>query len=332
MKVDFHVHLEEGPYTLQWLNRTVDSLLPSLGADAAEQGSREWADAIIRRLGDRLRHGPYSREWLDLYRAKAKQAGLRMVAIVEHLYRFWEYQNLYERNLHLGKDSVGQSQLQWLQQVASDSLPDFVTFLEEEKQRWAEDGIELKIGIDLDYFPGEEGMLAEVIGAYPWDVCIGGVHFIQGWGIYLPGARERVDRLDMHSLCCRYFDLVEQAIESRLFDLISHVDGQKAFGDRFDETALLPYYQRVARALKRCDGAAQIHTGQPPSTSLKEPHSRLGMLEIMAQHDVAVTTASGAHFPDQVGRHVAETQLQLKRAGIHEIAVYHKRQRQMVPL
>ncbi|MFP3380529.1 histidinol phosphate phosphatase domain-containing protein, partial [Bacillus sp. SIMBA_069] len=59
---------------------------------------------MVGQLAKRLRQGPYSREWLDLYRARAKQAGIEVVCIVEHLYRFEEFRSLYEQRLHLAQD------------------------------------------------------------------------------------------------------------------------------------------------------------------------------------------------------------------------------------
>jgi histidinol-phosphatase (PHP family) len=331
MKVDFHVQLEEGPYTLKWLHRTAESLRLRVGTEE-EEGSRSWADQLVRGLADRLRLGPYSREWLDLYRARAKQVGIGAVCIVEPLFRFVEYAHYYEKNLHLADDRLGHSQRRWLRQVSSESLSAYVAFLKEEQKRWAEDGIELKVGIELDYFPGGEEVLSGVIHSYPWDVCMGAVHFIQGWGFHNPDTQERFDRMELHALYGRYFDLVEQAIQSRLFDLIARVDGLKIFGHRPDETSLLSYYQRVARALSRWDVATEINTGVFLHAPAREMSPSYRLLEILAQHDVAVTTSSNALYPEQVGQHLSEARTQLRRAGFQSIAYFDKRNRSLLPL
>ena len=73
MRVDFHVHLEEGPYSSQWLPQLTETLGSLLG-DEKDGGRREWAYEMVGQLAKRLRQGPYSREWLDLYRAYRKWA------------------------------------------------------------------------------------------------------------------------------------------------------------------------------------------------------------------------------------------------------------------
>jgi histidinol-phosphatase (PHP family) len=331
VKVDYHVHLEEGPYSLGWLNRTAEALRPFF-CTAKQTHSREWLDAFFPQLAERLRNGAFSAEWLDLYRLRAKQVGLAAVGVVDHLYRFREYKAYYEAHLHLAGDQLGGLQRRWLEQVCVTSLDDFVTFVEGQKQRWAEDGIELKVGIELDYFPGGEAVLADVTGAYPWDYCIGSVHFLQGWGFDNPDTRERFQQTDLYMLYGRYFSLVEQAVSSRLFDVVAHPDSLKAFGYRPDEAALLSYYQRIARALKETGTATEINTGLLYRYPVREMCPSLRFLEILAQHGVAVTTSSDAHFPDQVGHHLDEARELLKRAGFRTIAVFDRRRLEQVDL
>ncbi|MFF2530542.1 histidinol phosphate phosphatase domain-containing protein [Brevibacillus sp. NPDC058079] len=331
MKVDFHVHLEEGPYSLDWLLKQAESLRP-LVEHAEVKGSRKWASMLTNGLAERLQQGPYSRDWLELYRLRAKQAGIQQVCVVEHLYRFLDYRSYYEQHVHIGSDRLGTAQRKWLSQVANDSLDSFVVFLQKERLRWAEDGIELRVGIELDYFSGGEETLRHVINQYPWDVCIGAVHFLEGWGYPIHDARERFGRQELIGLYSLYFDKLEQAIESQLFDVIAHIDGIKAFGVRPDETALLPYYQRVARALGRSGIATEINTGYGLASQLREFSPSYRFLEILFQNEVPITLASSATAPDQVGQQLDEARAQLKRVGYTSFAVFEKRKRSMLAL
>lgn len=331
MKVDFHVHLEEGPYSLDWLLKQAESLRPPLEREE-QSGSRKWATMLVKGLSKRLQQGPYSSEWLDLYRMRAKQAGIEQVCVVEHLYRFLEYRPYYEQHVRIGSDRLGTAQRRWLSQVANDSLDDFFAFLEKERLRWAEDGIALRIGIELDYFSEGEATLRQVIQDYPWDVCMGAVHFLDGWGYPIQDARERFCREEQIGLYRRYFDKVEQAIQSRLFDVIAHIDGLKAFGVRPDETALLSYYQRVARSLGRTGIATEINTGYGPANRLREFSPSYRFLEILFQNAVPITLSSSATSPDQVGQQLDEARSQLKRVGYKDFAVFEKRERHLIAL
>ncbi|MDH6351234.1 histidinol-phosphatase (PHP family) [Brevibacillus sp. 1238] len=331
MKVDFHVHLEEGPYSLDWLVGQACALRPLLD-EKEESGSRGWAHELVKGLAHRLQRGPYSREWLDLYRARAKQAGISQVCVVEHLYRFADFRPYYEQFIHVGHDRLGKAQRQWLGQMANDSLPAYVAFLAEERERWAEDGVALRIGIELDYFPGGEGELREVIEKYPWDVCMGAVHFPGGKGYLVRNLQEQLEVHASPGWFVRYFDVVEQAIDSGLFDVLTHLDGVRAFDPKADEMTLLPYYQRIARALRRMDTATELNTACVRGQTQREFSPSYRFLQILAQHEVPITLSSHATAPDQVGQHLAEARMQLRRAGYASLAVFADRKRSLMEI
>jgi len=330
MKVDFHVHLEEGPYSSSWLQQTAASLASALTGDTP--GSRAWMDGLVKKIKERVQEGPYSTSWLDLYRERAKQRGIRVVGVVEHGYRFVECRSLYERHLHGSSDQLGRKQRLWLDQVCCERLGDFTRFLDAQRMRWEEDGISLRVGIELDFFQGEEQALSQVTAAYDWDFCMGAVHFVEGMAVHLPETREYISRMPLENLYSRYFDLVELAAGSGLFDLIAHPDGVKACGYRPEEASLLSSYQRVARSLKRYQVATEVNTSGHRHAPFQEMSPSYRLLEILAQHGVAITPSSGAIYPDQVGNSHEEAYKALKRAGFSSIAVFEQRKQQLFQL
>ncbi|MFY0542520.1 histidinol phosphate phosphatase domain-containing protein [Brevibacillus sp. H7] len=331
MKVDYHVHLEEGPYSLRWLNRTAEALR-AFCPDSQLKHSLPWLEGLFHRLADRMRRGAYSAEWLDLYRMRAKDLGLQTVGIVDHLYRFREYKRYFEQHMHLADDPLGQLQQCWLDQVCVASIEEFTTFVQSQKPRWETEGIQLKLGIELDYFPGGEQELTGVMDSYPWDHCIGSVHFLAGWGFDNPDTQERFAEEDLLSLYGRHFSVVGQAISSNLFDIVAHLDNLKVFGHRPDETFLKPHYQRIAELLRENDVATEINTGLYYRYPVREMCPSMSFLEVLADHGVAITTSSDAHFPDHLGSHLAEARERLQQAGFHSIAVFDQRRRKEVPL
>ncbi len=331
MRVDYHVHLEEGPYSLRWLNRTAEALR-AFYPDAQQPHSLEWLEGLFQRLTERVQRGAFSEEWLDLYRMRAKERDLQTVGIVDHLYRFREFKPYFEQHMHLSDDALGQLQRRWLDQVCVASIEEFAAFIQSQKPRWEAEGIELKLGIELDYFPGGETVLAGVVNSYSWDHCIGSVHFLDGWGFDNPDTRERFGEQDLLSLYGRFFSVVEQAITSKLFDVVAHLDNMKVFGYRPDEAALLPYYERVAQMLREHDVATEINTGLYYRYPVKEMCPSMSFLEVLARHGVSITTSSDSHYPDHLGSHLEEARERLKLAGFRSIAVFNRRQRKEVPL
>jgi histidinol-phosphatase (PHP family) len=63
-----------------------------------------------------------------------------------------------------------------------ETMGDFVQAIQEAKERWAKEGITLRLGLEADYFPGGEDELKQILSTYEWDFVIGSVHFIYGWG------------------------------------------------------------------------------------------------------------------------------------------------------
>lgn len=331
MKVDYHVHLEEGPYSLRWWNRTAEALL-SFRQPNEQKHTRAWMEQVSEWMQNRMNQGCYSQEWLDLYRIRAKQLGLAQVGIVDHLYRFKEFKPYFEQNMHVADDELGHMQQIWLDQVCTSSLDEFVTFIERQKRVWEADGLQLRLGIELDYFPGGEAVLAPLVEKYPWDHLIGSIHYVDGWGFDNPETVGRYEQADLLSMYDRLFDLVEQAIRSHLFDIIAHMDNMKVFGYRPDEAKLLPRYRRIAQLLKEHDTATEINTGLFYRYPVKEMCPSDDFLQVLHQYGVKMTTSSDAHFPDHLGSYLDDARKKLKQVGFQEIATFEKRVRQMVPL
>ena len=73
MKIDYHVHLEEGPYSFRWLERTSDAIasFEEFKLDL-KKGSKELVMWQVDVLKNSLDSGCYGEEWLDLYLQRAK--------------------------------------------------------------------------------------------------------------------------------------------------------------------------------------------------------------------------------------------------------------------
>lgn len=331
MKVDYHVHLEEGPYSLRWWSRTAEALLAFHQPDHKRQ-TREWMEELSARMARRIHQGAFSPEWLDLYRVRARELGLREVGIVDHLYRFKEFKPYFEEHMDLGDDGLGQLQRVWLDQVCTASMDDFVAFIGAQQSIWEADGISLRLGLEADYFVGGETVLAPMIEQYPWDYVIGSVHFADGWGFDNPETQELFEKRELLSLYEQTFRVVEQAIGSKLFDIVAHMDNLKVFGHRPPEEELIPLYQRIARLLREHDTATEINTGLFYRYPVKEMCPSYSFLQILCEHGVPITTSSDSHFPDHLGSHLDEARGMLRKVGYREIVTFEQRIRRTVQL
>ena len=189
-------------------------------------------------------------------------------------------------------------------------------------------GVTVKLGIEVDYLPGKEKLLRELLGRCPFDYVIGSIHFMDDWDFTHPVYADDYRNKDLGRLYRRYFDLVREACLSGLFDIIGHVDVIKKFG-YFPVEDLEPFWLSTAAVLSETGTSVELNTaGRDAPVGEFYPHRRL--LELCLKAGVAVTLGSDAHAPEQVGRYFPEAEQLLKEVGFQEIAVFSHRRRSAV--
>lgn len=190
--------------------------------------------------------------------------------------------------------------------------------------------VAVKLGIEVDYLPGKEELVREQLSRYPFDFIIGSVHFMDGWDFTHPIYADLYQSKDISLLYRRYYQLVQQACASGLFDLIGHVDVIKKFGFRPPES-LEPIWKETARALKDSNVGLELNTaGLDAPVGEFYPERRF--LEICCAEGIPITLGSDAHAPHQVGRHFAYALEALKEAGCRDLSSFDGRRRSALTL
>ncbi|MGG4488080.1 histidinol phosphate phosphatase domain-containing protein [Metabacillus idriensis] len=331
MRVDYHVHLEEGPYTSKWLKKTYQNLL--LGQHSTEEKtSKQWAVQSVQKLSDRLTKGAYDPIWLDLYLENAKRKGIKEVGIVDHLYRFTDCRTYFEKNMMLDESPIGRLQKRWLDLVMTESMDHFAESITKNKEKWAKQGVQLKIGIEADYFEDEEEALSELLSKHDWDFINGSVHFVNGWGFDNPKTTDEFEKYDVNVLYETFFRIVEKAIRSGLFDYISHLDNIKVFGYRPNDDLLHTLYKRIVKALRDMDAATEFNAGLYYRFPVKEMCPSEPFLDLLIENKIPLLLSSDAHFPEDIGSFLDENIEMLINKGVKEIVTFDKRERMMKPL
>lgn len=331
MKVDFHFHLEEGPYSASWLHRTVLALertTPDSELLNSPSHSIDWAKELSKRLAERLETGCFSDDWLHRYFHQGKAKGIEYFGIVDHLYRFEEFRSYYNKYMILDDSPLGRIQQYWLDRVCVSSIEPFISLVEKAKR----DGFPVSIGVEADYFPGGEEELKELLSSYKFDYVIGSVHFLEGWGFDNPETQDLFKEKDLTALYAMLFDYVKGAASSGLFHIIAHLDNLKVFNFRPDERKLAPMYEDVAATLKKADVATEINTGLAYRYPVKEACPSRTFLQILHKHGVPITLSSDAHFPDDIGTQLDEAVQMLSDAGYEEIVYFKEGKRIAIPL
>lgn len=337
MKVDFHFHLEEGPYSTNWLQRTAHALtnmhqgkeeLSGFGALTGVRNSLGWMNELTTMLQKRLAKGSFDIDWISLYMDKGKEQGISHFGMVDHLYRFTEFRPYYDRYITLDDSKLGRLQQHWLDRVCIGSIEPFLAVVREAQER----GYPISLGVEADYFPGGLDELGELLSRYELDYVIGSVHFLDGWGFDNPDLVEFYEGADLIAMYGRLFECVKTAAKSGLFDFIAHLDNLKGLNYRPDEQLLLPMYEDVARTLKEADVATELNTGLAYRYPVKEACPSPTFLSVLHKHDVPITMSSDSHFPDDLGMLLDEARELLLKIGYTEVVYFKKRQRMSVKL
>lgn len=265
---------------------------------------------------------PYTLQRVEEYVRAADQAGVDEIGITDHCHRFVEFTPLFQPICDgpRGRDE----EVAWLRDNLYEPLDRYVEALVRAQQR----GWPVKIGLEVDWFPGAEDTIRSVLEPYPWDYILGSVHFLGDWPVDV-SADYGWPELDVDAVYTEYFTELAAAAKSGLYDVLAHPDLVKKFGHRAEEPDA--HYEKVVTAMAEAGVAMEISTAGL-HYPVEELYPDRRMMELAAARGVPVTFGSDAHHPDAVGRDFPTAVAAAERAGLSHLATYKKRQRNLVPL
>ncbi|TJY38961.1 histidinol-phosphatase HisJ family protein [Cohnella pontilimi] len=330
MKVDFHFHLEEGPYSFNWLQRTARALDHTSGGQSvsAPEHTLEWITEQTKRLHNRLEEGCFSDRWMERYMDHGRKQGIERFGIVDHLYRFEEFRDYYEKYIVMDDSELGRLQRYWFDRVRIGSIEHYLSAVRSMQRK----GHPISVGVEADYFPGGEEELRSLLARYELDYVIGSVHFVDGWGFDNPEVQHMYEQWDLLELYRYGFEHVKQAARSGIFDIIAHLDNLKVFNYRPDESRMSGLYDELAAVLAQTDVASEMNTGLAYRYPVKEMCPSPSLLRHLYAHGVPITLSSDSHFPDDIGTMLDDAADLARRTGYREIVYFKDRKRISVPL
>ncbi|MBD3348717.1 MAG: histidinol-phosphatase HisJ family protein [Candidatus Eisenbacteria bacterium] len=209
--------------------------------------------------------------------------------------------------------------------MAPEDLPVYVGMVRD--LQTSVDEIVVRLGIEMDYIPGQMEEIWNAASDYEFDYVLGSVHYIDDWGFSDSRYVASYEGKDPDSFYRRYFEIFREAAERGGFDAMAHPDLIKKHGVA-PGLRLSDLYESAAEALASADVAVEVNT-----SGLRKPavdiYPSLPFLAACAERGVAVTLGSDAHSPGQVGMDFDLALRLLRRAGVGEIATFEARRRKM---
>ena len=197
--------------------------------------------------------------------------------------------------------------------------------------------VSLKVGLEMDYFPSAERELEALEEEYPFDFILGSTHFIDKYDV-----GSSVDtpvyfaNRSVREATAEYFDYWRRAVESGLFDVMSHPDYWRRYLYLVrPEPVEFSEYGNVQEAI---DSLVSYGVGIEVNSSGKRYHDNMQYPIrdfLVAAHDTGVKTitiGSDSHVPDTLGSWLSEAVDLLKGVGFKHVSTFNGRKNTSHPI
>jgi len=211
---------------------------------------------------------------------------------------------------------------------ASD-LEDYIARVQQAREEHP--SLAIKLGLEVDYLPGQEDWVRELAARHPWDYFIGSVHYISdSWAIDHPAQLSQWKSREPLEVWTGYFERLTLAAESGLFDIIGHADLCKKFAI-YPREDCTPLVTKLLEAMKRRGLALELNTAGLRK-DCKEIYPSPHIVQLAADLGVPITFGSDAHAPEEVGLNFREAMQLARGAGYTHYCRFSRRQREDVKL
>jgi histidinol-phosphatase (PHP family) len=205
--------------------------------------------------------------------------------------------------------------------MSPEEFPDYLGLVESAAEQL--DGeIEIKLGLESDWFPGMERWLTDLHRRAPFHYILGSVH------PFLPEYKDKFFDGDVVAFQKGYFGHLADAAETGLFDCLAHPDIVKVMTVRDYEFGRLEEAVDAALGrIKRAGVSMEMNTSGWIKQGFPEVNPGPEMLKMMARHRIPVVIGSDSHRPERVAADFEPALDLLEAAGFDTVNFYEERLR-----
>jgi histidinol-phosphatase (PHP family) len=201
-------------------------------------------------------------------------------------------------------------------------LPQYHRMIEDVRTQF-KGKLSIKVGIEADFIIGYEEKTKTILQSYPYDYVIGSVHFIRDWGFDNPEEQKKWDSHNVDEVYHLYYELLRKSAQSKMFDIMGHVDLVKKFGHRSMED-MSDEIEETAKVFKDTGVTVEINTAGLRKP-VKEMYPALAALKIYCNAGVPLTFGSDAHAPSDVAKDFDKGVDLAKAAGYKKYVLFKQR-------
>jgi histidinol-phosphatase (PHP family) len=180
----------------------------------------------------------------ERYREAAGERGIQELGVSEHVHRFVQALDVWTHP--------------WYRHWATDDLDAYCEFVGSDT--------DLKLGIEVDFLPGREDRIANLLDGREWDYVVGSVHFLRDQAVDLGEGRWAEFGIwrsgDPDEVWTRYFETLGEAARTGLYDILAHPDLVKVWGQGapVPDGDLRRFYDRAMEGIADSDVAVEVST------------------------------------------------------------------------
>jgi histidinol-phosphatase (PHP family) len=207
---------------------------------------------------------------------------------------------------------------------------DFVPFdvrertVREAAERWAPQGIAIRFGTEITYDSRFEQAIRDHLRRHAYDYVIGSVHVYAGSPYHRDRVAAWVAGRSLAEVLAPYFDEVERAIRSGLFDTVGHLDFVKRYLVPYvtpaDLGAAPELYERLLVALVETGTALEVNTSGLRQAAGETYPSAAVVARYKVLGGTRISAGSDAHQKDAFAAGLEEGYGVAAAAGFRELA------------
>lgn len=183
--------------------------------------------------------------------------------------------------------------------------------------------MQILVGLEVDFILGREDLVESRVLSAPLDYLIGSVHFLDDWGFDNPAFLAEYAKKDLESCWVKYFQSVAKMAQSRLFQIVGHIDLLKVFGYAMPHSSACIYeLDRALESIKEANMSIELNAAGLRK-QIGEIYPSKEILQKAYALGIPITFGSDAHALSQVGFGYDEC-VELAREVGYDKCVYYK--------
>lgn len=210
-------------------------------------------------------------------------------------------------------------------------LEEFERYSEWVREARAVNSLPVLFGIEADYYVGCTEFLSGFLARHSFDYILGSVHYLDYWAFANPAQRTLWETEDTQAVWKKYFELVGEMAQTRLYHVAAHLDLPKKFGHRPRDRHLREMVLPVLDVILATGMAIEINTSGL-TKPVRETFPSAEILSWACEREIPITFGSDAHEPGRVGAFFDQAVALAREVGYRHSLRFENQRRTPAPL